>query len=75
MYESISVLISGIAIGGSLAGIYFTRKLAAVEEDLQNHVYAAHQLAFQLGRSKRENEQLTEQAEAMLDNSESWKNS
>jgi len=71
----LAILLVGLALGGGITSIFYDRKLEAVEEDLANHVYAAHELAGELGRARRENEQLTEQATAMLDNADAWKNS
>ena len=73
-------LLSGLFLGGAISGLYFTRRLEEVEHDLANHVHAAHQLARKLGRARKENDELVEQAESLLQQQESrdladwWKN-
>lgn len=60
----------GMLLGATFSGLYFTSKIEALEEDLNNHVYAAHQLAWKLGLARQENEHLTTQTENLIEETE-----
>ena len=69
----------GMILGALLTLLSTRKRMLSALEDAANHYYAATELSRKLAEARRENEQLTEQVDALLsmssepDPADAWK--